>query len=89
MSLTDELAAQYVLPVDQGVYIRNVFVNSPAHRGGLVRGDVLVWVDNNPVNDVDQLKSALSHTLAGKKIVLSVYRENRMLELTVETTAKW
>ncbi len=89
LSLTVELAAQYDLPVNQGVYVRNVFVNSPAHKSGLVPGDVLLWVDDNPVNDVDQLKLVLSRTLPGKNIMLNVYRADRMLELTVETTAKW
>lgn len=89
ISLSPELSARYGLPVNRGVYITDVFVNSPAQRGGLRRDDILVWVDDNPIGGTDQLRSVLSRTSPGKEIVMRVCRADSVLDLTTITTAKW
>ncbi len=89
VSLSAELAAQDGYPVNRGVYVTDVFVNSPAFRGGLQRGDIIVWVDENPISGIDELRSILSRTSPGKQIGMRVCRADSVLDLTTITSAKW
>jgi len=89
VSLSPELAVKYGLLADRGVYVANVFVNSPAHRSLLAQGDAIVWVDDTPLNGIDDLRAALARTPAGKEIVLKVCRANRVFDVSATTAAKW
>jgi S1-C subfamily serine protease len=89
VSLSGEMAARYGLPMDRGVYVTNVFVNSPAHRAGLRQGDILVWFDDSPIESIDALRTALSQTSPGKKVLLRACRANAVLDLNAITSAKW
>ena len=89
ISTSNEMMIKYGLPVNRGAYITNVFVNSPAHWAGLRRGDILVWYDNRPIVNIDDLRAALSGTRPGTKVALRVCRANAVLDLNATTTAKW
>src|SRR5690606_24971795 len=55
-----ELAKAMQLPSAQGVLVSDVQANSPAAKGGLVRGDVVVRVDGKAVNTTGQLRNAIA-----------------------------
>jgi len=49
----------------------------PAEKGGLLVGDILVAISNQPVGDPDDLFSALNNDTVGKSIAVEVLRGGR------------
>jgi S1-C subfamily serine protease len=89
LSLSRQMAAKLSVREAQGVYVTNVFVNSPAHRSGLLRGDVISWLDGKRIGGIDELRSTLRRTQANRRISLRVCRANRVFDVAVSTTEKW
>src|SRR5437764_12228518 len=54
------LAAQDNLSVDHGAYVAQVVSNGAAAAASMRTGDVIVQIDNTPVNDTQSLGEALS-----------------------------
>ncbi len=71
----------------QTVSIYNVLPNSPAESAGLKKGDILLQVDQQPINDskafVDYVRS---HAL--QKITLKIERDGSMLDLVINLAEK-
>lgn len=77
------LAAQYNLSVDHGALIVNVVSNGPADQAHLQAGDVIVQIDNTPVNDTSSLGDALLSKNPGDLVSVHVYRGNQQLTVSV------
>ncbi len=58
-------------PKGDGVWIEEVVPESPAKSAGLLRGDVIVAIDGNPVHDMMSLRQQLNRFEAGTEIKLS------------------
>jgi len=82
--LTRQLGDFFGVKDGQGVLVRSVEKGSPAEAAGLRAGDVIVRVDNDPVNDRGDLRRAL-RTRRGK-VALVIVREKREQTLTVTLT---
>ncbi|MGH3971660.1 MAG: S1C family serine protease, partial [Mycobacterium sp.] len=55
-----------------GVLVQRVLPNAPAAQAGLVEGDRIVAIDNNPVNSATELTSILDQHHPGDAIALGV-----------------
>lgn len=71
------------LPVESGVLVASVEARSPAERSGLVRGDVIVAFDGQPVAGIDDLHGILTDEKVGVKSTLTVIRGTEKLKLSV------
>jgi hypothetical protein len=82
-----------------GVYLTEIYSDGPAARAGLVKGDVLLRVDDQPVdqdgNYVDPVygKIPVGHLLSGRhyvgdKLKFSVWREGTVKDFTVTMTRR-
>lgn len=71
----ENLKEEYGLPRDKGVVVTRVVPDSPADRLGLRKGDLVLEVNGGKVQDVGDMKSALSRH--AKAVVLLVWREGR------------
>jgi PDZ domain-containing protein len=78
------LAELGVNPV--GVVVAEIPAGSPS-TGRLRVGDQLEQVDGRPVADLDALRAAIGRVEPGGPVRLSVLRDRRRLEVTVETRA--
>jgi serine protease Do len=79
-TLTGQLAEYF--GVKGGVLITDVREDSPAARAGLKAGDVIVAVENENINDVGDLSSALSKRPEGP-VALRIVRDKREQTITV------
>lgn len=77
LSLTDELARYYGLPVDQGVLVTKVVDGSPAERSGIVDGDIILRMDGAPVNSIRDLIEKIHQRKIGQTIRIAVFRRDR------------
>jgi S1-C subfamily serine protease len=68
---------------ETGLLIVNVESESPAHKGGLMLGDVLVSLDGHSAGDTDDLLRLLTGERVGKKVPVEVIRGGKVEKLEV------
>ena len=83
-SVDATLAAQDNLSVDHGAAIIRTVSGGPAASAGLQPGDVIVQIDNTPVNDVSSLGSALLSKNPGDTVAVHIYRGSQQLTINVK-----
>ncbi len=76
-SLTPELAKQFELKDDKGVLVGEVMEDSPAEKGGLQRGDVIVEVQGKKVEDPNQIRNMVAGVEPGHEIEIKILRDNK------------
>jgi serine protease Do len=82
-SLTPQLVQQLGLPDASGVLILLVYEGSPAEKGGIKPGDVIIEFNSKTVHDLIDLRNRVAETDIGQEIAMRVRREGK--ELTLET----
>jgi S1-C subfamily serine protease len=68
---------------EYGLLVVRVEENSPAEKGGLLIGDILLAVEGQPINDADDLMAALHGDRVGKPVAVRVSRGGVAQTLTV------
>ena len=68
---------------EHGLLIVKVDENSPAEKGGLMLGDILVALDGHTINDSEDLQILLTGDRVGKAIPVDVIRGNTLQTLQV------
>ncbi|MFI5265747.1 MAG: S1C family serine protease [Chloroflexota bacterium] len=70
---------------ESGLLVVNVEDDSPASKGGLLLGDILIALDGQPAGDTDDLLRLLTGERVGKAVKLEVIRGGKLetVELTV------
>jgi serine protease Do len=83
--VTPELASRYGLPKNaKGVVIQEVNPDSRAADAGLQAGDLIQQVNRQPVENVEDLRTAVRRS-AARPVLMLVSREGRNLFVTVRT----
>ncbi len=83
--VTPELGKKFGLKEGQkGVLVSKVFKDSPAEKGGLKQGDVIVKYDGKPVHSSHELAIMVSQTEVGKKVEIEVVRDGKTETVTVK-----
>jgi len=71
------------LKQEGGVYIIRVAPSSPAQRGNLQNGDIIITAGNEVINNIDDLHRFLSHTPPNTKVIFKVIRDEKIRELEI------
>jgi len=69
---------------EPGVLIVGVEAESPAAAAGLVRGDIVLTVNGEPVNQADDLRAAVRALAPGATITLTVQHGDDVHELAIK-----
>ncbi len=72
------------LSVDYGLLIATVIKGSPAEKGDLLPGDIVVKVNNVWVKDEDLIRSMIGKYPVGTKLRIDYYRGSQLKHTTVE-----
>ncbi len=84
-NLTAQLADYFGAQQGEGVLVREVLTGTPAEKGGLKAGDVIVRVNDEEVGSVSQLRRALAEATREKeKLTVIVIRDRKQQALEVE-----
>ena len=67
----------------KGVMIARMFRNSPAHKGGLKPGDLIVKIDGQSVEEANKARLLIFSRRPGEVLLFRVYREGREIEIKV------
>ena len=84
LSVTEEIARYYSLPLERGVLVTKVAGDSPAEWAGIVAGDMILRLDGGAIYSIEDLLSEIHNRKIGDKIRITVYRKGR--EQNLETT---
>ena len=83
-NLTADLAEKLRHTADEGVLIADVAPNSAAAKAGVRKGDLILEVENQPIHNVAEFKSAVAKVEGEAKILLLVKHEGQARYITVE-----
>lgn len=82
-SLTAELADAFNLESTSGALVNQVQPGSPADRGGIRHGDVIVRINDVEIESAQQLRLVVSQMHPGSQVVITLVRQGETLESTV------
>lgn len=80
--LSRELAEAFGVDQQRGVVITQVMEGSAAEKAGLKSGDVVIAVDDRPVNQASDLRNKVGMSPVGEKIQLTIVRDGDEKEIT-------
>ena len=81
----DETMAKAMnLPQTGGALVSDVTKGSPAEKAGVKAGDVILKLDGQEVKNVTQLRNEIAQRHPGSKVTLTVYRDGKAKDITVE-----
>ena len=81
--LPRRIVRYYNLAVESGILVVSFEGNSPARKGGVREGDIIIGLDDRPTAGIDDLHKLLSENLIGHKSSLVVIRGTEKLRLEV------
>ncbi|MBN2395750.1 MAG: PDZ domain-containing protein, partial [Candidatus Atribacteria bacterium] len=82
--VTPEIAEQFNLEKAEGVLIGDVIEDSPAEKAGLVRGDVILSVNQKQVNTPQELQDTIRELEINQKAELKVKRDGNEQSFVVQ-----
>ncbi|MBI5043109.1 MAG: DegQ family serine endoprotease [Nitrospirae bacterium] len=81
--LNAELASQFGLKEARGALVNDVVKGSPAEKGGVQRGDVIISVNGKTIEDAAHLRNTIAQTPVGTKVKIKVIRDKKEKEIDV------
>jgi serine protease Do len=82
-TVTDEIAESIGMKAAMGALVVDVQDDSPASRGGLKAGDVIVSFDSKEVETMRRLPRIVAETPVGKKVPVTVWRKGEKKTMVV------
>jgi serine protease Do len=77
------IARYFGLKTVQGVIVSDMRAGGPAEKSGLKVGDIILTVNDEKVNSEQDIISMLVDASPGDVLKLSVFRERKMLDLSM------
>lgn len=87
-NLNAQLVQQLKLSVNEGAFISEVLEGSPADKGGLKAGDVIVALNDQKIVDFNQLRALVGSLPANTQFKLKVVRQGQEITLTLTSEAR-
>lgn len=86
IDVTNDIYETYGMPV--GIYINNVYDNSPAANAGLVKGNIITKFDGQTVKSKNELTSLMTYYKAGETVdvIAMVQSSEGYVEKTFQVT---
>lgn len=72
-----------MLKVEEGIYVRSVGRNTPAARGGLRRGDIIIKYNGKKVQELSEFKMLIADSQVGEASRITLLRNGVERRLTV------
>ncbi|MEH6493640.1 S1C family serine protease [Halopseudomonas sp.] len=82
--MTPELAESFGLDISQGIVVASLYRNGPAWNAGLLPGDVILRIDNQPATSGRQAMNQVARAKPGDRIKLNVLRNGEEISFSAE-----
>ena len=85
-SVTSDVAQIYGMP--EGVFVSSMEPGTPAAKGGMLRGDIIVKMDGNRLSTAEELRELLEYYAAGETVEIIVKRnvDGEYVDVTLQVT---
>lgn len=83
MEMSADIAKAFNLDVQRGAFVSEVLPGSGSAKAGVKAGDVIVSLNDKPLNSFAELRSRIATTEPGSKVKLGVLREGKPLDIEV------
>ncbi|MGH2558902.1 MAG: S1C family serine protease [Thermomicrobiales bacterium] len=80
-SINPQIASQNDLPVDYGVYIREIVPGAPADEAGIAAGDIILAIDGERIDQDNSLTEVLFRHEPGETVSVTIQRGSETLEV--------
>jgi S1-C subfamily serine protease len=81
--LPRRIVRYYDLPVESGILVVSFEESSPARKGGVREGDIIIGFDDQPTKGIDDLHKLLTEERIGNKSYLEVIRGTNKITLGI------
>jgi 2-alkenal reductase len=81
--IAPDIASNYNLPVQWGVYVTRVAAGSPASKAGLQQGDIITKVGDTGIDQTHSYLNTLFTYKPGDTVTLSVVRNGQTMEISI------
>lgn len=78
-NFADELGLDEI----KGIYVASVVENGGADEAGIKEGDIILAIDNSPINSVSELMGSVAQHSPGEMVKVDVNRDNKLLTYNV------
>lgn len=82
--VTEEIAKSFKLKDAKGALVAEVMEDTPAERGGMERGDIIISFDGKEVETPNELQRIVAGTAPDKKVKVKIIRDGKAETLTVK-----
>jgi len=82
--LTPELAESFDMKEAKGILVSQVSENSPAAKGGLKVGDLIIAYQGKPVNEIGDFRNRVALTAPGSNAKITIIRNGKQKNISVE-----
>lgn len=72
--VSEDAAAQYEMP--EGVYVRNVLEDTAADEAGILKGDIIMYIDGEKITHMEELQGLLEYYAAGTEVEVVLMRQS-------------
>jgi len=79
--LTPELASAFGIEANRGAVVTQVTSDSPAEKAGLKAGDVIIRINERPVEDATDVRNRIGLLRVGEKVKMTVLRDGKEHQL--------
>jgi serine protease Do len=80
----EAIAKQFGLKEKYGALVNKVVEDSPADKGGIKRGDIIIKVNSEKVKDISHLQKLVKSMDPGKIARLTLFRDGRQKEVKIK-----
>ncbi|MFZ5996332.1 MAG: DegQ family serine endoprotease [Nitrospirota bacterium] len=84
--LTPEIAQKFNLKTSDGALVSDVVKGSPAHKAGIMRGDIILEFDGKKISDVGVLRNMVAQSRVGSQVPIRLLRGGKDLMVTATIT---
>jgi len=85
--VTEEIAREFGLKKVRGVLVADVMEGSPAARGGIKQGDIILDFAGTEIKDAQHLQRLVAGTAPGKTVQVTVFRGGREVKLSLTSAS--
>ncbi|HOL48945.1 MAG TPA: DegQ family serine endoprotease [bacterium] len=82
--VTEELASSFGLKETKGALVSDVMPDTPAEKGGLKPGDVILEFNGNSVTDTKDLQKKVADAKVGETATLTVWRDKKKINVQIK-----
>ncbi|MBI9097807.1 MAG: Do family serine endopeptidase [Spirochaetaceae bacterium] len=83
-TVSEEFAENMGLEQAKGAFVSQVFKNSPAYKGGVIPGDIILSLDGEETENSNELLYLVGDIAPGARVEFQLIRDNELLTLNVK-----